>query len=286
MQINKLILVLSCKDSPGLIARITSFISEFHANICEFSQFVDPSSDRFFMRSVFECTDPFWDQNRFEIGFDSLLKKFDASWTLYPFHARPRTLILASKEAHCLNDLLHRIEHTRFPIEPVGIISNHDALQNIASWHHVPFFHYPITSSEPKQAQEEKISRFVQDEKIELVILARYMQILSPWLTEQITGKAINIHHSFLPSFKGAKPYHQAFERGVKLIGATAHFVSNELDEGPIIEQEVIRVGHTHGPEDLVILGKDIECQVLARSVRYYAERRIFLHQQKTVILH
>lgn len=284
MQINKFILTVSCSDQLGIIAKIASFIATHQGNILELAQFVDAPLHKFFMRCVFECSSPLIDKNHFKTAFTPLANTLNLDWNLYSSEEKPRALILVSKEAHCLNDLLHRVEHANFPIHPVGVISNHDKLKGMADWHRVPFFHFPV-SAQTKEEQEERIAQFVEDQQIDLVILARYMQILSPKLTRRIFGKAINIHHSFLPSFKGAKPYHQAFERGVKLIGATAHFVSDELDEGPIIDQEVIRVGHAYSPEELVMLGRDAECLVLSRAIKQVAEKRVFLNEKKTVVL-
>lgn len=284
MQTRKFILTLSCPDRLGLVARITSFLSSHGGDIQELAQFVEISNSKFFMRCVFEFQNTPLDKRSFAALFTSLAQELDLDWDLHPCGKKLRTLLLVSKEAHCLNDLLHRVAHADFPIEPIGVISNHNSLKEMASWYQIPFYHYPI-STDTKEKQEKQIYEFIHNNKIDLVVLARYMQILSPGLTERIFGKTINIHHSFLPSFKGAKPYHQAFERGVKLIGATAHFVSDELDEGPIIDQEVIRVGHAHSPDNLVLLGKDIECLVLSRAIKQVAERRVFINGKKTVIL-
>jgi len=235
------------------------------------------------MRCLFEPQGGNFDRPLFEKEFAPIAANLDLLWRLYGSEDKLRTLILVSKEAHCLNDLLCRMRHNGFPIEVFAIASNHADLKAISEWYDIPFHHLPLTS-ESKPKQEEQIAHLA--ETADLVVLARYMQILSPALTRRLYGKAINIHHSFLPSFKGAKPYHQAFERGVKLIGATAHFVSDELDEGPIIDQEVIRVDHGHSVQELVLLGRDIEAFVLARAVKHLAERRVFLNEKKTVILH
>jgi formyltetrahydrofolate deformylase len=216
-------------------------------------------------------------------AFSVLAQKFGMEWSLYDLAQKPKVLILVSKEGHCLNDLLHRYRTGSLGVEVPAVISNHTSLMHLAEWHEIPFIHLPITP-ETKQKQEAALLQEIKNRTIDLVVLARYMQILSPELCKALRGRAINIHHSFLPSFKGARPYHQAFTRGVKLIGATAHFVTEDLDEGPIIEQEVARVDHTHKPEDLVTIGQDIECMVLARALKYYAEHRVLLNGNKTVV--
>jgi formyltetrahydrofolate deformylase len=277
----KFLLTLTGPDQLGLVSKISTFLAERNGFILEQAQFGDVATGRFFMRCVFECLEDL-DAAAFTKAFDPLAARLSMEWRLFGSHEKPRTLLLVSKEAHCLNDLLHRVRHNAFPIHVFAIASNHDNLKGMAEWYGIPFHHLPVTL-ETKPEQEEQIAELA--ENADLVVLARYMQILSPELTRRLYGKAINIHHSFLPSFKGAKPYHQAFERGVKLIGATAHFVSDELDEGPIIDQEVIRVDHAHSVQELVMLGKDIEAFVLARAIRHIAERRVFLNRRKTVIL-
>ena len=274
------ILTLSCIDVHGIVAAVSGLLAQAGGFISESAQFGDFSTGRFFMRTEFDASE----------GVDSLRKqfsplaaKFGMEWSLYDIAEKPRVLILVSKDSHCLNDLLHRYRTGTLGVEIPAIISNHLALKNLADWHGIPFIHLAITP-ETKKMQEAALLKVISDYQIDLVVLARYMQILSPELCKALRGRAINIHHSFLPSFKGAKPYHQAFTRGVKLIGATAHFVTEELDEGPIIEQEVARVDHTHKPEDLVALGQDIECIVLARALKYYAQHRVLLNGNKTVI--
>ena len=280
--VKKFILTISSPDQLGLVSKISSFLAERKGFIFEQAQFGDPETGRFFMRCVFEWQDESFDRASFVNSFAPLAKSLNLEWRLFGVEEKPRILILVSKEAHCLNDLLCRMRHNGFPIEVAGVASNHPDLKEIADWYTIPFHHLPVTPA-TKPEQEERIAHLA--DKADLVVLARYMQILSPHLTQRLYGKAINIHHSFLPSFKGAKPYHQAFERGVKLIGATAHFVSDELDEGPIIDQEVIRVDHAHSVQELVMLGKDIEAFVLARAIKHIAERRVFLNARKTVIL-
>jgi len=279
---NRFILTLTGPDRLGLVSKISSFLAEKNGFILEQAQFGDVETGRFFMRCLFEPQGGSFDRSLFEKEFAPVASSLELKWRLYGSEEKPKTLILVSKEAHCLNDLLCRMRHNGFPIDVVAIASNHADLKAISDWHEIPFYHLPVTA-ESKLKQEEQIAHLA--ESADLVVLARYMQILSPALTRRLYGKAINIHHSFLPSFKGAKPYHQAFERGVKLIGATAHFVSDELDEGPIIDQEVIRVDHAHSVQELVSLGRDIEAFVLARAVKHLAERRVFLNERKTVIL-
>lgn len=279
----RFILTLTGPDRLGLVSKISSFLADKNGFILEQAQFGDVETGRFFMRCLFEPQGGNFDRPLFEKEFAPVASRLDLKWRLYGSEEKSKTLILVSKEAHCLNDLLSRMRHNGFPIDVIGIASNHADLKGIADWYEIPFHHLPVTA-DTKLKQEEQIAHLA--ESADLVVLARYMQILSPALTRRLYGKTINIHHSFLPSFKGAKPYHQAFERGVKLIGATAHFVSDELDEGPIIDQEVIRVDHAHSVQELVSLGRDIEAFVLARAVKYLAERRVFLNEKKTVILH
>ena len=242
----------------------------------------DTESGQFFMRLMFDLD---------EVGepallrdFSPLAQEFAMDWRLYDPRRRPRVMILVSKAEHCLNDLLYRHRTGALAMDITAIVSNHLDLAYLAEWHSIPYHHLPVTA-ETKPAQERQILALVEQTRTELVILARYMQILSPELCQALAGRAINIHHSFLPGFKGAKPYHQAYTRGVKLIGATAHFVTANLDEGPIIEQEVERVDHAHTPEHLAAVGRDIENIVLARAMHYHLERRVFLNGKKTVVL-
>jgi formyltetrahydrofolate deformylase len=210
-------------------------------------------------------------------------RPFLMDWHLHDTAQKPKLLILVSKFGHCLNDLLHRYHTGSLPVSIPAIISNHPDMEEVARWYQIPFHHLPIVNGD-KHAQEQQILSFVQQKQIDLVVLARYMQVLSPDLCAALEGKAINIHHSFLPSFKGAKPYHQAYDRGVKIIGATAHYVTTDLDEGPIIEQEIARVDHTQTAEDLVAMGRDVECLVLSRAIKYHIEQRVLRNGSKTVI--
>lgn len=278
-------LTFSCKDLIGIVAKVTTFLAEHQGFVLESSQYSDLETDRFFMRCLFEYHGSWLplSQEAFAHLFSPLAQSLHLTWEYHSFEKKSRLLLLVSGYDHCLSDLLHRMRSNTLPIEIPAIVSNHPDLQEIADWYKIPFYYLPVTR-ETKLQQEAQILSLIQQCKIDLTVLARYMQILSPSLTAQLYGKAINIHHSFLPSFKGARPYHQAHERGVKLIGATAHYVSDELDEGPIIEQEVIRVDHTYSPEKLVELGKDIEAQVLARAVKFHVEHRVFLNGRKTVV--
>lgn len=276
------VLTLCCPDRIGVVSKISTFLAENQGFILEMAQFGDLSTGKFFMRTVFTFENAPLSLDVFKEKFSLIAKQLELDWNLFDTSLKPRLLFLVSKEGHCLNDLLHKAHSETLPVEIPAVVSNHDIFQGLVGWYKIPFYHWP---AENKIAQEEKILQLVEREKIDLVVLARYMQILSPGLTKALSGKAINIHHSFLPSFKGAKPYAQAFERGVKLIGATAHYVSDELDEGPIIEQEVIRVDHRSTIEDLKEIGRDIECTVLSRAIKYHIEQRIFINGNKTVVL-
>ena len=278
------ILTLSCLDARGIVARVSGFLADHGGFIIESTQFGDPSTSRFFMRVHFSTASgkPSIEQLRTEFESE-VATPFSMEWDLVDASVRPRILILASKQLHCLNDLLHRTRTGVLAMDIPAVISNHNDARGIVEWHGIPFHHFP-TDAGNKQEVEDKIRSVIAAEKIDLVILARYMQILSPELSRDLRGRAINIHHSFLPSFKGAKPYHQAYERGVKLIGATAHYVTDALDEGPIIDQEVSRVDHANSPESLVSIGQDIEALVLARAVKYSLEHRVLLNGNKTVV--
>ncbi|RYD96278.1 MAG: formyltetrahydrofolate deformylase [Sphingomonadales bacterium] len=276
------IITLSCKDRPGIVAAITTALAESGANIREAQQFNDVPTDRFFMRVVFDIADSAVAGLRERLA--APIAAFDLDLRLRPRDQRKRVLILVSKFDHCLGDLLYRNRLGELPMDIVGIIGNHprEAL-TISLIGDVPFHHLPVTA-DTKPQQEARIKQLVEETGADLVVLARYMQILSDDLSEFLAGRCINIHHSFLPGFKGAKPYHQAHARGVKLIGATAHFVTADLDEGPIIEQDVEHIGHADTPDDLVRKGRDIERRVLARAVRLYVEDRILLNGAKTVV--
>lgn len=275
-----LVATLTCADQPGIVHAITSAILECDGNILENQQFTDARSNLFVMRTRF-LTEAKLERVRSE--FDSALGRFAPTITLRESSVRKRALIAVSKESHCLRDLLYLNEIGELPIEIQVVISNHDDLASLVQSHGVRFEKVPFSSSDRSKG-EEAISRLAVEEKIDFFVLARFMQILSSEFCGAHTGKIINIHHSFLPSFKGAKPYHQAFDRGVKIIGATAHFVTKDLDEGPIIEQDVAHIDHSATLEEMISLGRDIERRVLARAVRWYAEDRIFAVNGRTIV--
>ena len=279
------ILTISCADKAGIVAAVSGFLADNDGFILESAQYGDPSTNRFFMRTSFRAGKKLSDKYKIEKKFAPIAEKFAMDWNLVPLDYKPRVLVMVSKSGHCLNDILHRHSTGNLAIDIAAIVSNHPDLKEMAKWHEIPFYHLPVTTKN-KPVQEQKLFKLIQKLNIDLVVLARYMQILSDDLAKKLHGRAINIHHSFLPGFKGANPYKQAYDRGVKIIGATAHYVSEELDEGPIIEQEVIRVSHSNTPEDLKSLGQDIESRVLARAIKYHIERRVFLNGCKTVIFY
>lgn len=280
---NEYILTLSCRDKPGIVAAVSNFLYQNGSNIIESKQFGDASTNKFFMRNQFSDSEIFSSQNIIEDGFSLIAKKYDMDWNISNVAYKPKVLIMVSKEGHCLNQIMHRFQTGKISIDIVAIVSNHRTLEEIAKWHDIPFYYMPITK-DTKLSQEEKLIELVDKHSVDVVVLARYMQILSEKLCTKLKGRAINIHHSFLPSFKGANPYQQAYDRGVKIIGATAHYVTADLDEGPIIEQEVLRVNHGNNAKDLKQMGEDIESQVLARALRYHIERRVILNGQKTIV--
>ena len=281
------ILTLSCQDQRGIVQRVSGFLADHGCNILDSAQFGDTQSKLFFMRVHFQHEDTKLSFEELRQAFGKLATTMQMTWDMHDAAVKPRLLIMVSKIGHCLNDLLFRYRSGLLPVEIVGIVSNHTDFYQLAASYNIPFHHFPLAtgaSAEAKQAQEHKILELVKTHQVDLVVLARYMQILSSSMCEALRGKAINIHHSFLPSFKGAKPYYQAHDRGVKLIGATAHFVTGDLDEGPIIEQGVERVDHAMGPETLTAIGRDVECVVLARAVKWFVEHRILLNGHKTVV--
>jgi len=277
-------LKFSCPDQPHISATVFSFFADNGYNILESSQHEDPFTDLFFMRTVFApMEDASLSIEALRIGFSSIADRYKMDWRVRENKVKPRILIAVTKDSHCMNNLLNAWQRGVLHVDVVGIVSNHNDLGKIANWFDVPFYHFPITR-ETKPQQEAQILKCMEDNDVELLVLARYMQILSDNLCQQLIGRAINIHHSFLPGFKGAKPYHQAFERGVKLIGATAHYVTADLDEGPIIEQAVERISHANLPEELVETGRDIEAVVLNRAVKWYSEDRVMLNGKRTVV--
>ena len=277
------VLSLSCPDRPGIVHRVSGFLVEQGANILEAAQFNDVGSDRFFMRVQFESAEAGLTAAALTERFESTAHTLAMQANFFAMATRVRTLIMVSKQGHCLNDLLFRHKSGQLPIDIPAIVSNHADYYQLAASYNIPFFHLPVTA-ETKVQQEAKIREIISEKQIDLVVLARYMQVLSPELCAHLAGRAINIHHSFLPSFKGARPYFQAYDRGVKLIGATAHYVTTDLDEGPIIEQDVARVNHSMSAEALTVAGSDLECTALARAVKWHAQHRVLLNGNKTVI--
>jgi formyltetrahydrofolate deformylase len=276
------VLTLSCPDTTGIVYHVTGFLFERGCNIIDSAQFGDDSTGLFFMRVHFSAPDAF-DRERLAQEFSTIAGRFQMDSRISDLATRPRVLLMVSKFGHCLNDLLFRRSSGQLAIDIPAIVSNHADFQPLANSYQIPFLYLPVTP-DTKASQEAKVLELVERERVDLVVLARYMQILSPQLCEALKGRAINIHHSFLPSFKGAKPYAQAHARGVKLIGATAHYVTADLDEGPIIEQDVERVDHAMSPDALAAIGHDVESVVLARAVRWHVERRVLLNGRRTVV--
>ncbi len=277
------ILTLQCNDAPGIVAAVAGRLFALSGNITDAQQFNDPETQRFFMRVQFDAHGEGGDEANLNAALAGVAKEFGMTWSLRAAARRKRVLILVSQHHHCLRDLLYRWRTGELPMEVVGIVSNHPKPANLYNADGVPYHHLPVTR-ETKAAQEARIKEIVTESGCDLVILARYMQILSDDLAGYLSGRCINIHHSFLPGFKGAKPYHQAHERGVKLIGATAHYVTADLDEGPIIEQDVLRVRHSDSAEVLVMKGRDIERNVLNRAVGFHLEDRVMLNGVRTIV--
>ena len=276
------VLTLSCPDNFGIVAAVAGYLTETGCNIEQSAQFADRETGLFFMRVEFDLGETAR-LDEITAGFSPIARRFDMDWKIHDATEPLRTILMVSKFDHCLIDLLHRMERREFNLSICAVVSNHHDAEKIAAQHNVPFHFLPVTP-ETKPEQERALMGIVKQQDVELIVLARYMQVLSNDFCEKLPGRVINIHHSFLPSFKGAKPYHQAFRRGVKLIGATAHFVTADLDEGPIIEQEAERVDHSMTPGDLIRIGRDVERRALAQAVRFYAERRILMNDAKTVI--
>jgi formyltetrahydrofolate deformylase len=283
MSAHKYILTITCPDATGLVAAVSGFLRDEACFIDESFQYGDPTTKRFFMRAVFTPPATGRPIEEIERRFAQIAQPFQMTWSMVSSDRRPRVLIAVSKFGHCLNDLLHRWHSDQLAIDIVGVVSNHDDMRRLVEWHNIPYHYLPVTP-ENKATQEATWLQMVDDLKVDLVVLARYMQVLTPEACRRLEGRCINIHHSFLPSFKGARPYQQAYERGVKIIGATAHYVTGALDEGPIIEQAVERVDHTQSAADLVSIGRDLETVVLARAVRWHVERRVLINGSKTVV--
>jgi formyltetrahydrofolate deformylase len=278
----RFVLTLSCGDRRGIVAAVANCIASQDCNIVESGQYGDPETERFFMRVSFSAPAEVTSA-RFTRGFLPVATAFDFDWKLHDLAAKPRVVILVSKLGHCLNDLLYRNSIGHLPMELVAVVSNQQDMRRRVEAEGVAYVHLPIAEGK-RDDQEAKIAALVDEKGIDLVILARYMQILSERLAEKLAGRVINIHHSFLPSFVGARPYHKAHERGVKLIGATAHYVTPKLDAGPIIEQDVGRVDHAMSVEEMVAIGRDIEATVLARAVRFHLEHRVLINGGRTVV--
>jgi formyltetrahydrofolate deformylase len=282
MDQNKIYLLrLNCKDQVGIVSKISTLLANNNCNIIESKQFTDQETNSFFIRQSFQLPN--------QLNIETIKKKFEnlshilnANYEIRHIHKTLKTLILVSKFDHCLVELINKTKNKNLNLSIEAVISNHNDLKKISLVENIPFHHFPINND--KLNQEKHIIQFIDEKKIDIIILARYMQILSRNFVNRFYGKIINIHHSFLPSFKGAKPYHQAFERGVKIIGATAHFVNQNLDEGPIIEQDIERVDHELSPSDLVAIGKDIEARVLYKAIKNFSEGRVFLNGKKTIV--
>lgn len=277
----KLVLTLSCPDQPGIVHAVSGLVGEAGGNILQSAQFGDPDTGLFFMRVSMDvpAVEPV------KTRVEALADDFKMDWNLDEIGRPLRTVIMVSKEGHCLSDLLYRVRDNALPIDVKAVVGNHPDLAPIATFYQVPFILVPVTKDNKPDA-EQRLLDLVEAEKVELVVLARYMQILSDKLCGRMSGRIINIHHSFLPSFKGAKPYAQAHDRGVKLIGATAHYVTADLDEGPIIEQDVARVDHTLNVAAMQKQGQDVERRVLAQAVKWHAEHRVLMNGNRTVIFH
>ncbi|MCK0744333.1 formyltetrahydrofolate deformylase [Chromohalobacter nigrandesensis] len=277
------ILAAQCPSRLGTVDVVTRFLKERGCYITEQQSFDDRLGERFFIRTEFRPQASDFDAEAFKAGFAPRALEFEMDFELTPPERRTPVVIMVSKADHCLNDLLYRYRTGQLPLDIRAVVSNHPDLEPLVAWHGLVYHHFPITP-ETKAEQEARVREVIEATGAELVILARYMQVLSPEMCELLSGRAINIHHSLLPGFKGAKPYHQAFEKGVKLVGATAHYINDDLDEGPIITQGVEPVSHADDPEDLVAKGRDVECLTLARAVSLHLERRVFLHARRTVV--
>ena len=278
------VLTVSCPEANGIVRAVSDFLYQRGATISEAAQHRDPVIDRFFMRVEFEELEvDLPSVEKLDEDFAALARQFDMQWEFFDLRHKPRLLLAVSRHGHCLVDVLHRWSSGVLPAEVVGVVSNHDDMRDITEWYGLPYYHLPVTA-DTKTEQESQILEVIDKQRVDLLALARYMQILSPTLCEAMAGRAINIHHSFLPGFKGANPYRQAYMRGVKIIGATAHYVTTDLDEGPIIEQSVERIDHNFDIEELVQIGRDAECAAFARALKWHCEHRIIINGNKTVV--
>jgi formyltetrahydrofolate deformylase len=276
-------LVIDCPDQVGLVAAVSQFLAQQNATIVEANHHTDQQTDRFFMRHEIKADSFNMNIDSVQAAFTPIAEKFHMNWKIADSHKKQKIAMLASHESHCLMDILHRWHSGELPCEISCIIANHPQMKQFADWHNIPF-HWVDFKDQPKQDAFVEVERLIEAYQIDLTVLARFMQIIPNHLCEKLAGKAINIHHSFLPSFAGAKPYQQAYNRGVKLIGATCHYVTSDLDEGPIIEQEVMRISHNDSAADMVRKGKNCEKTALANGVRYHLEDRVIIHHNKTVV--
>ncbi|WP_040481438.1 formyltetrahydrofolate deformylase [Luminiphilus syltensis] len=284
-QTSHYVLRISCEDQVGIVSAVAKFFADREFSIVESSQHTEPSSRQFFMRTLLSGK-PMNAEMMDEIttAFDAIARSFEMSWSFRSTEDKLKTVIAVSKWDHCLKDLLHAWKTGDLPLDIVAVVSNHDDLNSMATWYGVPFYHLPVTP-DTKPQQEAQMLKVMEDTGSELMLLARYMQILSDDLCKKLQGRAINIHHSFLPGFKGAKPYHQAYEKGVKLVGATAHYVTADLDEGPIIEQDVFRVAHSDDVDVLVTAGRQVESRVLMRAAKWHAEGRVMMTSSRRTVV-
>ncbi|MDT4808785.1 Formyltetrahydrofolate deformylase [compost metagenome] len=278
------IFAFQCPDRLGILAKVTNLLFEQGAYVTESSHYGDPDTQMFFARMVFKTDFLEVSVSRLEQLLSQLGEELEMRFWLRPAQHRPKVLLAVSKYDHCLNMLLTKWRAGALPVDIVGVVSNHDDCRSMVEWYKLPYFHLPV-SRENKPQQEQRILELMREKEVDLLVLARYMQILSDDLCRELGGRAINIHHSFLPGFKGAKPYHQAHERGVKMIGATAHYVTSDLDEGPIIVQEVRSIDHSYRPEDMVLVGHDTEAVALSHAVRLHCDGRVFMNGHRTVVL-
>jgi formyltetrahydrofolate deformylase len=281
---NKYVLTVSCPEANGIVRAVSDFLYQRGATISEAAQHRDPVIDRFFMRVEFEEMEASLPGcEKLQQDFVEIADKFTMDSNFFNLQIKPKVLLAVSKHGHCLNDILHRWSSGALPAEIIGVVSNHEQLRGITEWYSLPYHYLPVTR-ENKAVQEEQLLSIIEQQQVDLLALARYMQILSPRMCEAMAGRAINIHHSFLPGFKGADPYRQAYMRGVKIIGATAHYVTTELDEGPIIEQAVEKIDHNFDIDELVQIGRDAECAAFARALKWHCEHRIIVNGKKTVV--
>lgn len=276
-------LTIACPDQVGIVGKVSNFIAMYGGNITEANHHLDRQAGWFFMRTEIEAASLPFDLQQFQMAFEPIAKELNMTWTMSDSAQKKRVVLLASHEDHCVHDLLYRWRANELDCDIVGIVANHEVLREMAGWYNVPFYYIPVTKDNKAEAFAQ-YEQQIDDLNVDVIVLARYMQIMPSTLCEKYLGRMINIHHSFLPSFVGAKPYHQAYTRGVKLIGATCHYVTQDLDEGPIIEQDVIRVSHQHSIEDLQRLGRDVERSVLARGLLCHLEDRVMIHGNKTVV--